>query len=192
MQDTAGEAGTSSQVMYSCGHPNMAGQKQDDQLKHTFSSSVRIRGVALKTSQRRWTIRRSSERGSGISVQAARHDDDDDDKSSSSLSSSCLAISTDIPDPLSSPLPIVHWFRQVRRTASSIDTELLNIGSSWSSCLCSSMWWGPQEYITYELVLLLQQCPACLVRLILIVFVMGGRCPYSCCFVGCCLQEMNW
>ena len=27
--------------------------------------------------------------------------------------------------------------------------------------------------------LLLQQCPACLVRLILIVFVMGGRWPYS-------------
>ena len=35
--------------------------------------------------------------------------------------------------------------------------------------------------------ILLQQCPACLVRLILIAFVMGGsRCPYCCCFVGCC------
>ena len=32
---------------------------------------------------------------------------------------------------------------------------------------------------------LLQQCPACLVRLILIVFVTGGRWPYSYCFVGC-------
>ena len=38
--------------------------------------------------------------------------------------------------------------------------------------------------------LLLQQCPACLVGLILIVFVMGGRWPYSCCFVGCCLQDL--
>ena len=38
--------------------------------------------------------------------------------------------------------------------------------------------------------LLLQQCPACLVRLILIAFVMGGRWPYSCCFVGCCLQDL--
>ena len=37
--------------------------------------------------------------------------------------------------------------------------------------------------------LLLQQCPACLVRLIWIVFVMGGRWPYSC-FVGCCLQDL--
>ena len=38
--------------------------------------------------------------------------------------------------------------------------------------------------------LLLQQCPACLVRLALIVFVTGGRWPYSCCFVGCCLQDL--
>ena len=36
--------------------------------------------------------------------------------------------------------------------------------------------------------LLLQQCPACLFRLTWIVFVMGGRWPYSWCFVGCCLQ----
>ena len=38
--------------------------------------------------------------------------------------------------------------------------------------------------------LLLQLCPACLVRLILIVFVMGGRWPYSYCFVGCYLQDL--
>ena len=38
--------------------------------------------------------------------------------------------------------------------------------------------------------LLLQLCPACLVRRILIVFVMSSRWPYSCCFVGCCLQEL--
>ena len=38
--------------------------------------------------------------------------------------------------------------------------------------------------------ILLQQYPACLVRLILIVFVIGGRWPYSCCFVECCLQEL--
>ena len=41
-----------------------------------------------------------------------------------------------------------------------------------------------------SLSLLLQQCPACLVPLILIVFVMGGKWPYSCCFVGCCLQDL--
>ena len=55
----------------------MAGQKQDDQLEHTFSSYVRIRDVALKTCKRRGMIRRSGERGSGISVLAARHDDDE-------------------------------------------------------------------------------------------------------------------
>ena len=38
--------------------------------------------------------------------------------------------------------------------------------------------------------LLLQQCPACLVRLTCIVFVMGGKCPYSWCLVGCCHQEL--
>ena len=41
-----------------------------------------------------------------------------------------------------------------------------------------------------SLSLLLQQCPACLVHLTWIVFVMGGRWPYSGCFVGCCLQDL--
>ena len=35
MQDTAGEAGTSSWMMYSYRPPHMAGQKQDDQLEYT-------------------------------------------------------------------------------------------------------------------------------------------------------------
>ena len=64
--------------MYSYGPPHMAEQKQDDQLEHTYSSYVRIQDVALKTCRKRWTIGRSGERGSGISVPAARHDDDDD------------------------------------------------------------------------------------------------------------------
>ena len=65
--------------MYSYGPPHIAEQKQDDQLEHTYSSYVRIRDVALKTNWRRWTIGRSGERGSGISVMEARYDDDDDD-----------------------------------------------------------------------------------------------------------------
>ena len=69
-----------------------------------------------------------------------------------SSSSSYRTISTDIPDPRSPPIPIVHCFCQVFRATSRIGTELLYVGSSWSSCLCSSMWRGPQEYITYELV----------------------------------------
>ena len=38
--------------------------------------------------------------------------------------------------------------------------------------------------------LLSQQCPACLVRLTWIIFVMGGRWPYSWCLVGCCCQDL--
>ena len=38
--------------------------------------------------------------------------------------------------------------------------------------------------------LLLQQCPACLVLLTWIVFVIGGRWPYSWCLVGCCCQDL--
>ena len=79
MQDTAGEAGVNSLAMYSYEPPHMAEQKQDDQREHTYSSYVRIRDVAMKTCRRRWTIGRSGEGGSGISVLPARHDDDDDD-----------------------------------------------------------------------------------------------------------------
>ena len=38
--------------------------------------------------------------------------------------------------------------------------------------------------------LLLQQWPACLVRLTWIVFAMGSRWPYSWCFVACCRQDL--
>ena len=41
-----------------------------------------------------------------------------------------------------------------------------------------------------SLFLFLQQCPGCLLRFILIVFEMSGRWPYSCCFVGRCVQDM--
>ena len=55
--------------------------------------------------------------------------------------------SMDLPEPLMQSVSIVF------KVISSIGTELLYIGSSWSSCLCSSMWKGPQEYIAYEFVL---------------------------------------
>ena len=53
-------------------------KKQDNQHEHTFSNYVRIWDVVLKTCLGRWTIGRSGERGSGISVLPARHDDDDE------------------------------------------------------------------------------------------------------------------
>ena len=51
------------------------------------------------------------------------------------------------------------------------------VGVHWSTSLMSSS-------------LLFLQCPACLVRLTWIVFVMGGRWPYSWCLVGYCRQDL--
>ena len=47
-----------------------------------------------------------------------------------SSSSSCRGIGTDIPDPLSLPLPVIHRFRQVLRATPRILTELLYVGAS--------------------------------------------------------------
>ena len=105
----------------------------------------------------------------------------------SSSSSSCRASSTDIPDPLTPPLPIVHRFWQVLRATSRILSKLLYVGSSWSPCFFSPMW---RSTSLMSSSLLLQLCPARLVRLTLTVFVMGGRWPYCYCFVGCCLQDL--
>ena len=44
-----------------------------------ISTNVRIQVVVLKTYRGRWTIGRSGERGSGISVLPARYDDDDEE-----------------------------------------------------------------------------------------------------------------
>ena len=103
---------------------------------------------------------------------------------------SCRAINTDIPDPSCHP-------------------SLSFIASGWSSgqhpvssqSCCMSVRAGcpaftrPCEGVHRNTSLmsssiLLQQCPECLVRLTLIVFVMGSKWPYSCCFVGCCFQVL--
>ena len=63
-------------------------------------------------------------------------------------SSSCRAISMDMRDQLSPPLPIVHRFRQILWVTPCIHTELLYVGSS---CFWSAIWRGPLEHITYEL-----------------------------------------
>ena len=65
--------------MYSCRPLPFDEQRQDVQLEPTYSSSVPIRDVALRTCRKQWTIGRRGERGSGISVLIARHDDDEDD-----------------------------------------------------------------------------------------------------------------
>ena len=52
------------------------------------------------------------------------------------------------------------------------------------------MWGVHRSTSLMSLSLLLQQCPACLVRLTWIVFMMGGRWPYSWCLVACCHQDL--
>ena len=107
-----------------------------------------------------------------------------------SSSSSCHAASTDLPDPLSQPIPNVHCSREVFKAISCIGIELLCIGSSSSSYLCSSMWRGPQECIAYDFVLTSSVVSRMSGSSNLDSFVMGGRWPYSCCFVGCYLQDL--
>ena len=68
-------------------------------------------------------------------------------------SSFCHTASTDLPDPLLSPVFIIHDSKEVFQATSCIGTELLYISSSWSSYFCSSMWRGPQEHIAYEFIL---------------------------------------
>ena len=93
----------------------------------------------------------------------------------SSSSSSCHAASTDIPDPLS---PLFPSF-----IASGRSSGLHPVSSN--SCCMYDRAGRPAFARPYVGVhrstslmsssLLLQQCPACLVRLTWIVFVMGGR-----------------
>ena len=78
MQDTAGEVGTNTLVLYSSGPLHMDEQKEGDQLEHLYNNSVPTQDVALKTSPERWTIETGGGRGFRRSVLAARYDDDDD------------------------------------------------------------------------------------------------------------------
>ena len=59
--------------------PHIWPSKSRTTSANIHTSAMWRRDVTLKTFLRRWTIERSGERGSGISVQAARHNDDDDD-----------------------------------------------------------------------------------------------------------------
>ena len=58
--------------------PHIDEQRQDNQLEPTYSSSVPIRDVDLKTFWKQWKIEKGDEKGSGISVLMARRDDDYD------------------------------------------------------------------------------------------------------------------
>ena len=172
----------------------MALQKQDDQHEHTFSNYVRIRDVVLKTYLGRWTIGRSGERGSGISVLPAWHDDDDDDESIIAWSEKCnFYLSDDLTQsykdnstqisfrwPLSSSslsshsismdipyslMPPISIVHRFRWVFKPTSCTELYIGSSWLSCFCSSYEGVDRSMSLMNSSLLLQHCPSCLVRL---------------------------
>ena len=111
--------------------PSYSQAKQDDQLEHTYSRFVRIRDVAMKTWQKRWTIGRSGQRGTGISVLAAWHDDDDDGGAVSNLCVQKLCII------FSWLLPLwkiyLTWIRRYTKLGA---TTLLGLGTSWQR-----QWW---------------------------------------------------
>ena len=103
-----------------------------------------------------------------------------------SSSSSCHAANTDFPDSLAiglyppllpaSPLDyILCPYKAV--LAGRLKLAHPCEGVHWRTSLISSS-------------LLLPQCPASLFRLIWMVLEMGGRWPYSCCFAGCCFQNL--
>ena len=56
----------------------MDDQRQGNQLEPTYSSSVLIQDVVLKTCRKQWTIEKGGKKGSKISMLMAWHDDDDD------------------------------------------------------------------------------------------------------------------
>ena len=53
-------------------------QMQDGLHEPTYSSSVPIRDVALKTCWKQWMIGSGGKRGSGISVLMVQHDNDNE------------------------------------------------------------------------------------------------------------------
>ena len=64
--------------MYSCGPHHVDEHRLDDQKELIYTTSVPIQDVAWETFRQRWSIKTGSERESGKSMLAARHDDDDD------------------------------------------------------------------------------------------------------------------
>ena len=82
---------------------------------------------------------------------------------------------------------IYHHFRHVFYTKACVPTDLLWISSCWLPTLSLPCDGVHGRTLLMSSFLFLQQC---LVRLILMVFEMGVRWPYSCYLAGFCLQEL--
>ena len=65
--------------------------------------------------------------------------------------------------------------------------RLFLVGEPTLACLHEGNHWRMSLVSSF---LLHQQCPTCLVHSISLIFELGGRWPYRCCFVGCCFQNI--
>ena len=102
------------------------------------------------------------------------------------LSSSCHVDSL---DSLLLPVPIGHSFWQVLTQASSICTELMNVGFvSLPILVCPYV--VVYKRISHEFVLTSPAVFACLAHLSWMVCEMVGKWLYSCCFVECCFHDL--
>ena len=61
------------------------------------------------------------------------------------------------------------------------------VSSYWSANTGITMWRGPLENVTYKFVF---ASPAIPHVLFVLALEMGRKWPYSCCFVGCCFQDL--
>ena len=99
--------------------------------------------------------------------------------------SSCRALTMDISDILSPPIPIVHCLGQVfhyrhRAAVCMFELDVLPLlAPVKGSKVVHHLWVRP--YFS---------CRVPRVWSSNIVFVTDGKQPYSCCFVGCCLQDL--
>ena len=104
-----------------------------------------------------------------------------------SSSSSCCAASTDIPYPLSLRFPIIHRLWQVFRFTSRSCCMYVRAGRPAFDWPYAGVHRSTSLTISS---LLFQKCPECLVRLACIVFVIGGRWPYSWRLVRCSCYDL--
>ena len=82
--------------MYSHGTPHMTGQKQDDQLEHTYTQQL-CEDTGCSSEDLPKAMNDREKRGSGISVLAARHDDDVVNFTSHSILRECEGKSSFVP-----------------------------------------------------------------------------------------------
>ena len=109
----------------------------------------------------------------------------------SSSSSSSRVAGTDFPDSILPVIPIIHRSRQVFKSTSCVHTEscyrYFLLGRPTLARPCEKVHRRTSLMI---LSLFLQQSPTYLVRLTWMVLEIGGRWPYSYCFVGCWFEDL--